>query len=131
LCVAVAVLDFQAWHFDLATTFEQLISSLTGVLRINQRYIQTEMTHFLAHLDAKRTGPVLIEGHALALLVDLGLTGWRAHNAFRPAQEFAKQHEGADNDPQRSKEGSDNCFHGGSLDSCKWNGGIVLQKPTR
>jgi hypothetical protein len=57
----------------LPATLHQIVSVLARLLRVKQLDFQRQATHFLAYLDAERAGPVLVEGNAPTLLVDLSL----------------------------------------------------------
>lgn len=74
---------------------------------------QRQAAHFLAHLDAKRAGAELVQGHALALLVHAGLRRSFAHHASGLCQALFEQHDGAKNNPKGSEESTDGGFHKG------------------
>lgn len=112
LALAIGIGDLEAGHLDGASAFEQVVAVLLMVLRIKALNGQGKAPHFLAHLDAKRTGGELVQHQVLALLVDGLLRRWRPHHTFGPSDKFPQLHEGAKHDAQGSEKGSDDGFHG-------------------
>ena len=82
------------------------------MLRVDALDVERQAAHFLAHLDAKRAGLVLVQRQRLALLIDFLLRGGRATHALGLGEFFLEQHDRAEDGAQRPEEESDKSFHG-------------------
>jgi hypothetical protein len=111
--LAVTVGDFQAGHLGAAAALLQFTAVGAVVLRIAQLDRQGQAVHFLPHLDAKRASAELVKHQALALQVNDALSSRCALNSGVPREALFEQHDGAENDAQGSKKGTDQGFHKG------------------
>ena len=89
------------------------MSSGNVVLRITFFDGQRQAAHFLADLDAKRTGVELVQRQALALQINRRLSRSVALYALGVRETLFEQHDWAQHKAHGFKEDTDDRFHGG------------------
>ena len=112
MAVASFVRDLQAGYLGVATLLRQFGSGGSFRLSVHLGDFQGQATHFLAHLDAKRAGLVLVQGECAARLVHRILSGSGTHHALGTRQGLLEQHHGAQNNAQGLEKESNKIFHG-------------------
>ena len=110
--VARFVGDLQARYLRLAALLHQCSPVGAFRLRVHFGDRQGQAAHFLAHLDAKRAGFVLVQRQAFACLVNGFLPRRRAHDALGAGERLFEKHHRAQDNAQGLEKESDKRFHG-------------------
>jgi hypothetical protein len=102
---------FQARYFGLAAFPGERVAVRAWWLCINLLNVERQTGHFPSDFHAKRAGFVLVQGQALALLINALLGSFWANDAFGLSQFFLEQHHWPKDDAQAFEEVTDQDFH--------------------